>query len=238
LNLIKITDLVNQLGLSSRSLRYYEQVGLIKSVRPQFEKYRFYDEQAIERLGQIIVLRKMQIPVKDILRIYENEDMTTVVEVFVERINALDEQVGALSEMKRIVGEFLKAMTARGITKISALPLLYEEMDKELTILEEQKPVVNESKVTIEDLNAVSKKLAKPVDFAIVDLPPMRVLTSFLKPDTKESDFAGFLRYIQLNGLSQTTSGNHRQFEFQTEAGDVLMVGIPDDFVNDSKYSK
>jgi DNA-binding transcriptional MerR regulator len=230
MNLIKITDLVSQLGLSSRSLRYYEQVGLIKSVRPQFEKYRFYDEQAVERLKQIIVLRKMQIPVKDILRIYENEDMTTVVEVFVERINELDEQVGALSEMKRIVGEFLRAMTARGITKISALPLLYEEMDKKLTIFEEQKPV------TFEGLSAVSEKLAKPVEFSIVDLPPMKVLTSFLKPDTNESDFAGFLRYIQLNGLSQATSGNHRQFEFQTEAGDVLMVGIPDDYVNDSKY--
>ncbi|MDR0896260.1 MAG: MerR family transcriptional regulator [Oscillospiraceae bacterium] len=230
MNPIKITDLVNQLGLSSRSLRYYEQVGLIKSVRPQFEKYRFYDEQAIERLKQIIVLRKMQIPVKDILRIYENEDMTTVVAVFVKRINELDEQVGALSEMKRIVGEFLKAMTAQGITKISALPLLYEEMDKELTILEEQKPA------TFEDLNAAAEKLAKPVDFSIVDLPPMRVLTSFLKPDTKESDFSGFLRYIQLSGLSQATGGNHRQFEFQTEAGEVLMVQVPDDFVNDCVY--
>lgn len=29
--LIKITDLTTQLGLSSRSLRYYEQVGLIRS---------------------------------------------------------------------------------------------------------------------------------------------------------------------------------------------------------------
>ncbi|MDR1669641.1 MAG: MerR family DNA-binding transcriptional regulator, partial [Oscillospiraceae bacterium] len=32
--LVKITDLSTMLELSSRSLRYYEQVGLIKSVRP------------------------------------------------------------------------------------------------------------------------------------------------------------------------------------------------------------
>lgn len=29
MNLIKITDLTRQLGLSSRTLRYYEQMGLI-----------------------------------------------------------------------------------------------------------------------------------------------------------------------------------------------------------------
>jgi len=139
LDLIKITDLVEQLGLSSRSLRYYEQVGLIQSVRPQFEKYRFYDNDNIERLKQIIVLRKMQIPVKDIIRIYESEDMSTVVEVFVNRIQEIDNEVDALTELKRIVSDFLQTMVKNGITKISAIPLLYEEMDKQLEILEERK---------------------------------------------------------------------------------------------------
>ena len=61
--LIKITDLSTQLGLSSRTLRYYEETGLITSIRPQFEKYRYYDEQNVQRLRQIMVLRKMQIPI-------------------------------------------------------------------------------------------------------------------------------------------------------------------------------
>ncbi len=228
--LIKITDLTTQLGLSSRSLRYYEQVGLIKSVRPAFEKYRFYDEENVERLKQIMVLRKMQIPVKDILRIYESEDMSVVVETFISRIRAIDDEIGALAELKRIVGEFLQTMLVNGITRISAIPLLYEEMDKQLTVFEKQKPV------TMAELEDVSDKLVKPLDISIVDLPTMRVLTSFLKPDTKESDFSGFSRYIQFYGLSRAVSGDHRQFEFQTEAGDVLMVRVPDDFINDSEY--
>ena len=105
MGLVKITDLVGQLGLSSRSLRYYEQVGLIRSVRPEFEKYRFYDAENIDRLKQIMVLRKMQIPVKDIIRIYESEDMSMVVEAFVNRIQEIDTQVNALSELKRIVSK-------------------------------------------------------------------------------------------------------------------------------------
>ncbi len=228
--LIKITDLTTQLGLSSRSLRYYEQIGLIQSVRPEFEKYRFYNMGTIERLKQIMVLRKMQIPVKDILRIYESESMSVVVETFVNRIHAIDDEIGALAELKRIVGDFLQTMLDNGITKISAIPLLYEEMDKQLAVFEEQKPV------TMAELDDVSDKLAKPLDISIVDLPPMRVLTSFRKPGTKESDFSGFSRYIQINGLSVAASGSHQQFEFQTEAGDVLMVRVSEDFINDSEY--
>ncbi|MCK8489176.1 MerR family transcriptional regulator [Paenibacillus sp. MBLB2552] len=45
---------------------------MLKSERPPFEKYRFYDSEAINRLQQILVLRKMQISIKDILRIYQN----------------------------------------------------------------------------------------------------------------------------------------------------------------------
>jgi len=228
--LIKITELSTQLGLSSRSLRYYEQVGLIQSVRPAFEKYRFFDEANIERLKQIIVLRKMQIPIKDILRIYESESMGVVVETFVNRIRAIDDEIGALTELKRIVGDFLQTMLDNGITKISAIPLLYEEMDKQLGLMEVQKPA------TYGDLSQLSEKLAKPLAFGIVDLPPCRVLTSFLKPGMSESDYSGFSHYIQINGLSQATSGNHQQFEYQTEDCDVLMVRLPEDFVNDSKY--
>lgn len=60
-DLIKTSELTGLLGVSSRTLCYYEQIGLIKSIRPQFETYRYYNEEAIKRVRQICVLRKMQI---------------------------------------------------------------------------------------------------------------------------------------------------------------------------------
>ena len=41
-------------------LRYYEQVGLITSLRKDDYAYRVYDETAIGRLRQVIVLRKLR----------------------------------------------------------------------------------------------------------------------------------------------------------------------------------
>ena len=53
------------LGISSRMLRYYEQIGLIESKRVENYAYRVYDEEAIRRLRQIILLRKLRVSETD-----------------------------------------------------------------------------------------------------------------------------------------------------------------------------
>ncbi len=225
MSLIKITDLSTQLGLSSRTLRYYEEAGLITSVRPQFEKYRYYDEQNVQRLRQITVLRKMQIPIKDILRIYSSREMLDITQVFVDRLNEIDREVTALSELKRIINDFLNKMIEKGIKQISALPLLYEEMDKQLAVREN---------IGMEHLSEISEKLARPLDISIVKLPKMRVLSSYLKADPQSSDADAFSRYIQMSGIK---SDYHGSFEYRENQQDVTISKIDDGFVNDSGFT-
>lgn len=230
MDLLCITDASKRFDVSSKTLRYYENVGLLKSTRMEDNKYRYYDAEAIERIKQILILRKMQIPIKDIIRIYENEDMSTVVEVFVERINAIDEQVGALSELKNITNEFLQTMLKNGITKISTLPLLYEEMDKQLTVLEERKPT------TYKELSAVSEKLQNGIDISIVDLPPMRMLTSIRK-DNDLSDVDGFNDWIALHDFPRSLPGNHEMFEYQDNDNDIVFLRkIDETFEGESPF--
>ncbi len=231
MDLIKITDLTTKLGLSSRTLRYYEQMGLVKSVRREFEKYRYFDDTAVERLRQIMVLRKMQIPIRDILKIFESEDMTALVSVFVEKIREIDSEVTALNELKSVINEFLRAMNERGVTKISALPLLYEEMDRQLELLDERKPI------TYEELGDISERLTKPVEASIISLPAMRVLSSILKKNPDESDAVGFWRWVQARDIPRGEAGRHELFEYQTAAGDVAILRIGEDFDNDSDYA-
>ncbi len=230
MDLLCITDASKQFGISSKTLRYYENVGILKPIRMKNNKYRYYDDEAVERIKQILILRKMQITIKDIIRIYENENMSTVVEVFVDRINAIDEQVGALSELKHIIHEFLQTMLKNGITKISALPLLYDEMDKQLTVLEERKPV------TYEELSTVSEKLRKEIDLSIVDLPSMRMLSSIRK-DNGQSDIEGFMDWLVLNNIPRSLPGSHESFEYQEAGTDtVIICKIKDDFKNHSPF--
>lgn len=230
MDLIKITDITSQFGISSRSLRYYEEAGLLRSVRLNNEKYRHYDTENTERLKQIMVLRKMQIPVKDIIRIYESEDMSVVVETFVNRIRVIDEEVDALAELRSVVNEFLQAMLKNGVTKISALPILYEKMEKQLDGLERRKDL------NYKELSALSDRLAKAVETSIIHLPSMRVLSSRLKDNSQRSNSDGFWHWLQMHRISSGEAGRHEQFEFQTEAGDIIILRIDDAFVNDSPF--
>lgn len=225
LGLIKITDLGMQLGLSSRTLRYYEEAGLITSIRPQFEKYRYYDEQNVQRLRQIMVLRKMQIPIKDIVRIYDSREMVDITKVFVDKLSEIDHKVTVLSELKHIINEFLNSMIEKGIRHISALPLLYEEMDKQLAVRES---------VGMEQLSDISENLVRPPDVSIAELPRMRVLSSCLKDDPQNSDTDAFSHYIQMNGIR---TEYHGSFEYRENEHDVMISKIADDFVNDSCFA-
>ena len=199
---------------------------MIDSIRPNLEKYRYYDTKNIERLKQIIVLRKMQIPIKDILRIYESQSMSVVVETFVDRIHTIDNEIDTLADLKRIISEFLQTMLDHGITKISALPLLYDEMSKQLEEIENAH----------DNLFDISQRLNKPAETSIIRLPAMRTITSCLKSNPNESDINGFGRWIQENNISQGEPGQHERFEFETDAGEVIMLRIPDDFNNESNY--
>ena len=231
MNLVKITDVTGMLGVTSRSLRYYEQAGLIQSVRLTHDKYRYYDAACVERIRQILVLRKMQVPIKDILHIYRSRSASVVVETFVRRIREIDEEVNNLLDLRRIVEEFMQAMARSGITKISALPLLYEKTAERLDTLARRQATDGRP------LSDVSDRLSKSPEPSIIALPPTRMLTSYLKGDARASDPVGFERWTQKRGLTPGGPGAHGRFEYQADGTDVVMLAIPEDFVNESPFA-
>lgn len=219
MNLIKITEVTEKFGISSRTLRYYEQVGLLKSERPPFEKHRFYNGENINRLQQILVLRKMQISIKDILRIYENQDMETLVQSFVKRMEEIDDEISTLSQLKAFVNEFLNAITAHGITHVSALPLLYEKAQTEL--LSAPKP-----DFSMETLDTIADRMARPLDMDIVMLPPMLVITS-IRTDSRKSEIEDFWDWISANQIPFGKPGSRTMFEYQNGEDIVIMQKLP-----------
>lgn len=68
-HLVKIRDMTARYDLSARTLRYYEDIGPIKSTRSDDYAYRLYDEANAKRLEQILILRRLNISIKDIQRI-------------------------------------------------------------------------------------------------------------------------------------------------------------------------
>lgn len=59
-------------GVSARTLRYYEEIGLFSPTEKSDAGYRLYDEKALETLRHILYFREMDIPLKTIKEILSN----------------------------------------------------------------------------------------------------------------------------------------------------------------------
>lgn len=227
LDLKRINEVVDSFGISSRTLRYYEEMGLLWSSHPDNKPQRYYDAGALERLKQIIVLRKLQIPVKDIVSIFKSENTTALIQTFVDKLESLDTEISALSELRKLVDDFLHKMLMSGIKKISAITLLYEETEKRLATVEKSEPV------TFEKLSEISREALRLHDVRVIRLPPMRVLTSRLKIGQAEGlDENLFAKY----GFVPDPGLRNCFFRKESNGEWIMLMKIPNDYENATAY--
>lgn len=59
-------------GVSVRTLRYYDQIGLLKPSALSAAGYRLYDDEALDRLQQILLYRELEFPLKEIKRMLDS----------------------------------------------------------------------------------------------------------------------------------------------------------------------
>jgi len=106
--LTKIKDVSSRYDVTTRTLRYYEKMGLIKSTRCESSGYRLYDEAALHCLKQILILRKMNISIGDISRVFAAKNSDTLLAVLDKKVDNIDNEVALLHDIKKIVLEFIR----------------------------------------------------------------------------------------------------------------------------------
>lgn len=67
-----VKDVSDITGISIRTLRYYDEIGLLKPTKLTESGYRLYDNKALEQLQEIMFFRELEIPLMDIKKIMEN----------------------------------------------------------------------------------------------------------------------------------------------------------------------
>ncbi len=66
-------------GVSIRTLQYYDSIGLLKPTEYTEVGYRLYDEEALERLQQILLFRELEFPLKEIKDIIYNPKFNKII---------------------------------------------------------------------------------------------------------------------------------------------------------------
>ncbi|MGF7144868.1 DNA-binding transcriptional MerR regulator [Anaerotaenia torta] len=175
--LIKIRELSIKYDISARALKYYEDMGLIASTRSDDYAYRMYDEAAVKRLEQILILRKLNISIKDIRRIFDAPDSQVVLEVLGNKVDGIDEEVSLLHELKAIVLEFIEQIKKADFAQAADVKLLYEkaqEIEGQLINVD-----YNGNPANVNRLLDITEKLDKQIpDVMIVRMPKFLALTS------------------------------------------------------------
>jgi DNA-binding transcriptional MerR regulator len=80
-------------GVSPRTLRYYDSIGLLKPAQVTEAGYRLYDDAALERLHMIIVYRELGLSLNEISAILDAADY--------DRNRVLEHQIGLMQEKVR-----------------------------------------------------------------------------------------------------------------------------------------
>ena len=176
-NLVKIRDISVKYNVSARTLRYYEDIGLIESIRNYDYAYRLYDEAAIKRLEQILILRRLNISIKDIKRIFSTAGSEVVLDVLEKKVDNIDEEVSLLHELKKIVLEFIEQIKRLDFEKETDVKLLYEKAnDIEMQITNVD---YKGNSASVERFFEVTEKLNDKIpDIIIVRIPKFRAVTS------------------------------------------------------------
>ena len=175
-NLIKIKDVSSKYDVTARTLRYYEDMGLLHSTRSDDYAYRMYDENAVRRLEQILILRKLNISIKDIQRVFKASSSDVVLEVLGKKVQNIDEEVALLHELKEIVLGFIDEIEQVNFSDNSDIKLLYnkaKEIEKRLISIDY---IGKPSKIN--RLLEITQRLDKKIpDIMVVRIPRFRAVT-------------------------------------------------------------
>lgn len=176
--LIKIRDVSSKYDISARTLRYYEDMGLITSTRSNDYAYRLYDEIAVKRLEQILILRKLNISIKDIQRIFNTSGSEAVLEVLGKKVDDIDGEVALLHELKEIVLEFIRQIEQADFGNDSDVKNLYEkakEMKVQLVNVSYSGNPSNRNR-----LLDVAEKMKRAPEVRIIQINPFKAFSSGL----------------------------------------------------------
>lgn len=69
--LLQIGELAQRAGVSHRTIHYYERIGLLHPTEREGVGYRYYDEQAVQRLEKIAALKSLGLSLDEIAEVID-----------------------------------------------------------------------------------------------------------------------------------------------------------------------
>lgn len=198
-----------QLGVTSRTLRHWEEKGLLQSQRDMQSGWRVYNKEALQRIRLVKLLRELDIPLKSVKVILDSTDPQVAARVIEDQINKLNEENIVITQRKGLLGKCLLVLNSMNPIADTSEYLVYMEKTLALQIISKNNMIKQwEDIIMIKD-TIVSGALR------VVDLPAMRVAVyNVISASPEEEALQKVLGWAE----SEDLMGTARIFGFNTTA--------------------
>jgi len=119
-----VKDVSEITGISIRTLRYYDEIGLLKPTELTAAGYRLYDNKALERLQEIMFFKELEIPLEDIKKIMDNPNYDREQSLLTQK-NLLEQKRNRLNGIIELISDVMK-----GVNTVSFEAFNNEEVQK------------------------------------------------------------------------------------------------------------
>lgn len=96
-------------GVSIRTLRYYDEIGLLKPTELTETGYRLYDNKALEKLQEILFFRELEIPLIDIKKIMDNPNYDKE-QILITQKSLLEQKRNRLNGIIELITDVMKGV--------------------------------------------------------------------------------------------------------------------------------
>ena len=119
--IVPISQLSKQLGITTRTLRYWEEVGIIESVERAEGANRGYTPYIIRRIKFIIKLKELGLSIQqfqELYKVYGDARRTDImvpklIAILDNHINQIDSKIARLASLRNEIVEYREKMTAK-----------------------------------------------------------------------------------------------------------------------------
>lgn len=198
-----ISEVSARFAVSTRTLRYWEQVGLIKGERLPGYAYRVYTEETVQRITQILVLRRLRIPLREIAEVLTDPEAKKLLDVLQSNIRMIDREADALQTVRTALTVLANRVSW---AMHGDLPLPLEDASI-LALVEQLVPLHNEKEeLKMNDLKKAEQTLEANMDIRYIYLPPMAVAAAqYTGPNPEDVSGTRLDRFVQENALAEKT---------------------------------
>lgn len=151
----KVGDLANLTGLTVRTLRFYDQIGLLSPSDQTESGHRLYSESNLSRLHQILSLKELGLSLEEI-KLALSGGQISPLEIVNLQINQIKEQIKRQQKLLEQLRHVSKLMQGQAELTVEDFTSLLQAMKMEF-----EKPVIERQTSWELHLNLLGDFLAK-----------------------------------------------------------------------------